>query len=134
VKPLLSLPLALAALPAATGCSSTGRDCQRPLAELAGLCAATFDGTEKNLPACPGDAVAQTILSCGDLNAILYASPGGFECFYDSVTHQLVGAQSSTDTPNECTKTAGRQPDPSCFSNPGSPLTCSGPAPDGGVD
>jgi hypothetical protein len=136
----LGLAFSFAFLPGAGGgCSSSQSDCRGDLASFSNLCVATFDGTEANLPMCPAEAVSQQISRCGDLNVIRYASLGGFDCVYDSATHKLVGAESGTDVPTSCpggfTSIAGRLPDYSCFSKPGSSVPCSSdPSADGGAD
>ncbi len=127
--------LGLAALVTVVGCHSAEDGCQSDLHSFA--CAATFDGTEENLPACPVGYIGQTILSCGDSNVVRYTGPGGLDCVYDSATHDLVGASVGTDVvPTDCPGgiTAGRVPDSSCFSTAAPQLSCPATPSDAGVD
>lgn len=129
---------ALASLLAAAGCHPDRSDCRETDADFATLCAATFDGTEKDLPVCPPGALGQSIVSCTDLNVIRYASAGGFDCIYDSATHQLVGGTAGTDIPTSCpggyAKVAGRVPDASCYARSSVLFSCSAPPSDAGFD
>ena len=77
----LGVPVGFAfALVAVAACHSAADDCRADLKSFSSLCAATFDGTEANLPACPLGVEAQSIVSCGELNVVLYVSPGGIDC------------------------------------------------------
>lgn len=74
---------------AASGCSESNQ-CRGELDDVGATCPATYDGTVDGLPDCPGTFRLQRAFRCGDLVALVRG--GGFECYYDMSSHQLVGA------------------------------------------
>jgi hypothetical protein len=123
-------------LTAATSCSDK---CVGDLAVVGVSCRATFDGTAQSLPACPTAAVG---FRCGGLLEVdpFGQDQGGIRCYYDPVSHRLVGAVEYTDVQVLCgdsfTKSAGRTPSVACLGTDGRvQRQCGGAAPpDGGAD
>jgi hypothetical protein len=84
-----------------------GDECRGSLADVDHGCAATFDGTPAQLPACPFPAGVQEVWICADETVLLYSSGYvGWKCYYDPVTHDLVGAIAFSDTNEFCQGTS----------------------------
>jgi len=92
--------------------TATVRPCEGTLDEVAHFwfsCPSSFDGSAASLPTClPGaKAEKQIVYLCGDtIELVLTDGYMGVGCFYDSSTHQLVGAEELADAPLNC---AGRR-------------------------
>ena len=94
--------------------------CTVELAAFPGTCLPTFDGSAAQVPPCGS---FQRYLSQSACNGLLsYALGGGYggqACYYDAVSHELVGAMADTDYLGYCNNTAfrinaGRLPGAAC--------------------
>ena len=110
--------LALLLGPLLASCDSR---CVGSIEQVGAWCPKTFDGTAEQLPPCMH--IRTTVRICGGL--ILLSHDGGFTgetCAYDWVSHQLVGADMFSDTPEFCDNSslgiqAGKVVDPRCRSS-----------------
>jgi hypothetical protein len=116
---LLCLALAIATM---ASCSET-KKCEGSLAEVAAGCPASFDGTLASFPACPPYPVTQSTWRCGDEIVLSSSGYAGMSCYYDLLSHQLVGAYEWSDEPSFCgdafSKSFGRVPPQSCSGTDG---------------
>jgi hypothetical protein len=99
---LLVRSLVLVASFAIAACSdSTSSECKGDLAQVGRGCPQTFDGTEAQLPPC--SASEQRVTMCGNLIRLSTSHGyGGLDCYFDSSSHGLVGAEQVTDIPDFC--------------------------------
>lgn len=106
----LGLSVVIAATAAACGAGER-KECRGELADIGPGCRPTFDVASDDLPLCDGyPRWSYTIaaLSCGDLVYVgnYLSLSGGGGCYYDAVTHQLVGASSGSDVAQFCGNTS----------------------------
>jgi hypothetical protein len=101
---------ALSCVPAVTA-SSGPTVCTGPMDEVSAGCAATYDGTQANLPACASNSSYVRAQTCGDdLLVVAIGNPiMGTECFYDTASHALVGATKFLDTNSFCAMSSSNQ-------------------------
>jgi hypothetical protein len=83
-----------------------GDRCSGELATLGQQCPGSYEGTDVSLPMCPAtDAIGfpaydRTVWQCQDLVALQFAfALAGLVCYYDAVSHALVGAERYVDSP-----------------------------------
>lgn len=102
---LAVLAILVASCSSGSSLAPDGGRCTGDLTTVGHACAATFDGTEAGLPACPAGIGqrAQTAWRCQDLIILQYSYALDAQvCYYDATSHALVGAGHDTDTPAYC--------------------------------
>jgi hypothetical protein len=77
--------------------------CEASLAAVGAPCPARFDGALGDFPACLSDSINQTAWNCdGTITFSLSASEFELDCYYDSSSNALVGAELFSAAPTPC--------------------------------